>query len=99
MPKRILKGKVIKNKSIPFVRLDKPESIISVFSYRPLETAIHEAVDDLMNWLVEDYNFTSEEAYIHTCVNPDFRINVYQMVRMGSLEYTVGAEIPKKYLG
>jgi acetamidase/formamidase len=92
-------AKVVKNKSIPFVRLEKPESIISVFSYRPLETAIHEAVDDLMNWLVEDYNFTSEEAYIHTCVNPDFRINVYQMVRMGSLEYTVGAEIPKKYLG
>lgn len=92
-------AKIIKNKTIPFVRLKKPDSIISVFSYRPLETAIHEAVDDLMNWLVEEYNFTAEEAYIHTCVNPDFRINVYQMVRTGSLEYTVGAEIPLKYLG
>ena len=51
-----------------------------------------------MQWLVDDYGFTQQEAYIHTCVNPDFRINVYQMVRLGRLQFTVGAEIPKKYL-
>ncbi|MDA1189203.1 MAG: acetamidase/formamidase family protein [Chloroflexi bacterium] len=90
--------RVIKNKKIPFMRLVKPESIVSVYSYRPLETAVHSAVQDLMQWLVDDYGFTQQEAYIHTCVNPDFRINVYQMVRLGRLQFTVGAEIPKKYL-
>ena len=90
--------KVIKNKKIPFLRLIKPESIVSVYSYRPLEAAVHSAVQDLMQWLVDDFSFTQQEAYIHTCLNPDFRINVYQMVRLGRLQYTVGAEIPKSYL-
>jgi acetamidase/formamidase len=90
--------RVIKNKKIPFLRMEKPESLVSVYSYRPLEDAVHGAVQDLMSWLVEDYDFTPEEAYIHACVNPDFRINIYQMVKLGALEYTVGAEIPKSYL-
>ena len=90
--------RVIKAKKIPFIRLEKPESLVSVYSFRPLEDAVHGAVQDLMSWLVEDYGFSPEDAYIHACVNPDFRINVYQMVKMGALEYTVGAEMPKKYL-
>ena len=28
----------------------------------------------------------------------DFRINVYQMCRLGKLNYVAGAEIPKRYL-
>jgi hypothetical protein len=35
---------------------------------------------------------------MHTCINPDFRVNVYQMVRLGRIQYTVGAEIPRRYL-
>jgi hypothetical protein len=31
-------------------------------------------------------------------VNPDFRINIYQCVRFDRLNFTVGAELPKKYL-
>ena len=90
--------RVIKDRRIPFIRMEKPESLVSVYSFRPLEDAVHGAVQDLMRWLVDDYGFTPEDAYIHACVNPDFRINVYQMVKLGALEYTAGAEIPKSYL-
>jgi len=37
-------------------------------------------------------------AIIHISANPDFRINVYQMTPVGRINFTVGAEIPKKYL-
>ena len=38
------------------------------------------------------------EAYAFASINPDFRVNVYQMVRIGRIQYTVGAEILKKHL-
>ena len=38
------------------------------------------------------------ESYMHVCINPEFRVNIYQMVRIGRIQYTVGVEIPKKYL-
>ena len=31
-------------------------------------------------------------------LNPDLRIHVYQMIKLGRINYTVGVEIPKKYL-
>ena len=48
--------------------------------------------------MVTEYGIEEKDAYMHMCLNPEFRVNVYQMVRLGNLEYTVGAEIPKKYL-
>jgi hypothetical protein len=35
---------------------------------------------------------------MHLCINPDVRVNVYQMIPVLRIAYTVGAEIPKKYL-
>ena len=93
-----LSCKVIKKKTIPFVRLVKPNSIVSVYSFRPLETAVESAIVNLMEWMVAEYGVSEKDAYMHTCINPEFRVNVYQMVRIGRLQYTVGAEIPKKYL-
>lgn len=90
--------RVIKNRRIPFIRMIKAESLVSVYSFRPLEDAVHGAVQDLMAWMVEDYGFTPEDAYVFACVHPEFRINVYQMVKLGALEYTAGAEIPLRYL-
>jgi hypothetical protein len=51
-----------------------------------------------MRWMVDDYGVSGIDAYTHMSVNPDFRVNVYQMARVGRLRYTAGAEIPKKYL-
>ena len=89
---------IIKNKTIPFVRLEKAESIVSLYCYRPLENAVENAVVGLMEWMTADYGISPEEAYLFTCINPDFRVHVYQMVRLGRIQYTVGAEIPKRYL-
>jgi hypothetical protein len=36
---------------------------------------------------------------MHMDLNPDLRIHVYQMIKMGRINYTVGVEIPQKYLG
>ena len=93
-----LSCRVIKNKKIPFVRLEKAESIVSLYSFRPLEDAVESAIVNLMEWMVTEYGVSERDAYMHTCINPDFRVNVYQMVRLGRIQYTAGAEIPKKYL-
>jgi hypothetical protein len=49
--------------------------------------------------MVQDYGINPREAYMHMDLNPDLRIHVYQMVKMGRINYTVGVEIPKRYLG
>jgi acetamidase/formamidase len=93
-----LRCDVIKNKRIPNPRLIKQDSIISLCSYRPLEDAVRTAMLDLMEWMTTEYRVNPREAYMHFSINPDFRINVYQMVPVSRIAYTVGAEIPKKYL-
>ena len=89
---------VIKSKRLPFVRLEKADSIVSLYSFRPLEDAVESAIVNLMEWMVDEYGVSERDAYMHTCINPEFRVNVYQMVRIGRIQYTVGAEIPRKYL-
>jgi acetamidase/formamidase len=93
-----LRCEVIKNKRLPNPRLVKQNSIVSLCSYRPLEDAVRTAMLDLMDWLVNEYGFDPREGYMHLCINPDLRVNIYQMVPVLRLAYTVGAEIPKKYL-
>lgn len=94
----VLSCRVVKNKRIPFPRLEKAESIVSMFSYRPLEDAVKKATINLMDWLVKDYGLSKEEAYLQVEVNPDFRINVYQMISLGRIQYTVGAELPRSVI-
>ena len=89
---------VIKGKQVPWMRIEKPESIVSVYAYRPLEVAVETATVNLMDWLITEYRFTPTSAYCLVSTCPDFRINVYQMVRLGKLNYVAGAEIPKRYL-
>jgi amidase len=89
---------VIKQKRLPWVRIEKPDSIVQLYCYRPLEDAVRTATLNLMSWLREDYGLSEEEAFLQVSVNPDFRINIYQCVRFDRLSFTVGAELPKKYL-
>jgi acetamidase/formamidase len=90
---------VIKQKRIPFLRIEKPASIVSVYAFRPLEVAVETATVNLMAWLIEEHGFTPTDAYLLVSTCPDFRINVYQMCRLGKLNCVAGAEIPKRYLG
>lgn len=89
---------VIPNKRIPFPRIEKPESIVQMYCYRPLEDAVRSATIHLMEWLMEEWSMTEEEAFLNVAVNPDFRINIYQCIRFDRLNFTVGAELPKRYL-
>ncbi len=89
---------LVKGKRIPWMRIDKPESIVSVHAYRPLEAAVETATINLMDWLIADYGFTPTDAYCLVSTCPDFRIHVYQMCKIGKLSFVAGAEIPKKYL-
>jgi acetamidase/formamidase len=89
---------VLKGKRVPGMRIEKPESLIAVHAYRPLEVAVETATVQLMDWLITDHGFTPTDAYCLVSTCPDFRINVYQMCRIGKLSYVAGAEIPKRYL-
>lgn len=89
---------VIKAKRIPWMRIEKPESIISLFAAKPLEVAVETATFNLMDWLIAEHGFTPTDAYCLVSTCPDFRINVYQMCKIAKLSYVAGAEIPKRYL-
>ena len=93
-----LKLELIKGKATPWMRIEKPDTIISINAQRPLEEAVETATLQLMDWLVAEYGFTPTEAYCLVSTCPDFRINVYQMVKMGKLNCVAGAEIPKRYI-
>jgi acetamidase/formamidase len=89
---------LIKRKKIPWMRIEKPQSIVSVYASRPLETAVETATINLMDWLISEYGFTATDAYCLVSTCPDFRINVYQMCKLGKLSYVAGAELPTRYL-
>jgi amidase len=89
---------VIKRRQMPFVRLETDTSIVSVACARPLEEAVLRASVQLMEWLTHHYGCSQRQAYLLLGVNPDFRVNVYQMAPIGKLQYTVGAEIAKTSL-
>lgn len=89
---------VVKDRSIPFPRIETPTSVIQLNSYRPLDEAVMDAFRWTMDMLVEEYSFSPLEAYQHLGLNPDVRVNVYQMIKTNRLQYTVGVEFPKRYL-
>jgi acetamidase/formamidase len=93
-----LRLELIKGRRAPGVRIEKPDSLVAVHAYRPLEVAVETATVQLLEWLITDYGFTPTDAYCLVSTCPDFRINVYQMCKIGKLSYVAGAEIPRKYV-
>ncbi|MHB1424320.1 MAG: acetamidase/formamidase family protein [Gemmataceae bacterium] len=89
---------LIKGQRIPWLRIEKPESIVSVYAFRPLEAAVETATINLMDWLIRAYGFTPTDAYCLVSTCPDFRIHVYQMCKLAKLSYVAGAELPKRYI-
>ncbi|MCZ2342079.1 MAG: acetamidase/formamidase family protein [Bacteroidales bacterium] len=90
---------LLPQKRLPWMRIEKPDAIISIYAERPLEAAVETATVNLMDWLVTEYGFSQVDAYCLVSTCPDFRIHVYQMCKIGKLSYVAGAELPKKYLG
>jgi amidase len=93
-----LRLEVVKGRTVPWMRIEKPASIVSVFAYRPLEVAVETATVNLIDWLVREHGFTPTDAYCLVSTCPDFRVHVYQMCRIGKLSYVAGAELPRRYL-
>ena len=93
-----LKVDVVRGKRVPWMRILKPESIVSVYAYRPLEVAVETATVNLIEWLAADYGFKPVDAYCLVSTCPDFRINVYQMCKIAGLSFVAGAELPKRYV-
>ena len=93
-----LQLEIIKQKNLPFMRIENPDRIVAVQAARPLEKAVDTATKHLMAWLIDEYNFTPTDAYCLVSTCPDFRINVYQMCDIAQLSYVAGAELPRKYL-
>lgn len=90
---------VIKNKALSNIRIETPESLISVYQYRPVEEAIKRALKDLILWLEEDYSMNKREVYMLASICPEFKINTYQVcAELGRLMAVVGVELPKKLL-
>ncbi len=94
-----LRLEVIKGKKVPWMRIEKPDSIVALNAARPLEVAVETATTHLMDWLVTEYGFSPTDAYCLVSTCPDFRINVYQMCKIGKLSFVAGAEIPRRFLG
>lgn len=89
---------LIPAKRIPWMRIEKPTSIIAINASRPLEVAVETATFHLMDWLITEHGYSPTDAYCLVSTCPDFRINVYQMCKIGKLSFVAGAEIPKTYL-
>lgn len=89
---------VMSGKKIPWMRIEKPESIVALSANRPLEVAVETATVQLMDWLITEYGFTPTDAYCLVSTCPGFRIHVYQMCRIGKLSFVAGAELPRRYL-
>ena len=75
-----------KGKTIPFMRIEKPASIVAVHAYRPLEVAVETATFHLMDWLVTDYGFTATDAYCLVSVCPGLPHQRLSDVQAGEVE-------------
>ncbi|MFM7148445.1 MAG: acetamidase/formamidase family protein [Gemmataceae bacterium] len=93
-----LQLEIVSKQSIPWMRIEKNDSIVTINANRPLELAVEAATIQLMEWMVKEYGFSATDAYCLVSTCPDFRINVYQMCKIGKLSYVAGAEIPRRYL-
>jgi amidase len=93
-----LRLELLKGKRIPWMRIEKPGSLVAVNANRPLEVAVETATIYLMDWLISEHGLSPTEAYCLVSTCPDFRINVYQMCKIGKLSFVAGAEVPKRYI-
>ena len=45
------------------MRIEKPDSIVSIHADKPLEVAVETATFNLMDWLISEHGFTPTDAY------------------------------------
>jgi acetamidase/formamidase len=75
--------------------METDDKLIQIYCYRPLEEAVRSATRLLMEWLIEDYSLSEQQAYWLVALNPDFRVVIGNMINFELIQYTVTAEVTK----
>jgi len=83
-----------KGYTIAWPRVESHDEIMTVCSAKPLEDAARLAYRELVNWMVTDYGWTRDDAYMFLSIAAKARI-----AQIVDPLYTVVAKLPKKYLG
>jgi acetamidase/formamidase len=84
--------------ALPAPRVETEERIVALGIDKPLEAAAWAAARHLMDWLVEEFGYSSRDAYLTIGLNPDFHFVVHQMTAISDLRFVVGAALPRRYL-
>jgi amidase len=88
-----LKFGVKKDYPIAWPRIESQEEIMTVCSAKPLEDAARLAYRELVYWMVKDYGWDRDDAYMFLSVAAKARI-----AQIVDPLYTVVAKLSKKYL-
>ena len=80
-------------KTIAWPRVESDDMIMTVCSARPLEDAARLAYRELINWMVSDYGWDRDDAYMFLSLAVKARI-----AQIVDPLYTVVAKVSKKYL-
>jgi len=88
-----LRFDVLKGKIIGWPRVESDAEIMTVCSARPLEDAARLAYRELVRWMVEEYGWERDDAYMFLSIAAKARI-----AQIVDPLYTAVAKLPKKYL-
>jgi acetamidase/formamidase len=83
----------ILKKSIHWPRIESDDMIMTVCSARPLEDATRLAYRELINWMIEEFGWNRDDAYIFLSLAGKARI-----AQIVDPLYTVVAKLEKKYI-
>src|SRR5437660_1593840 len=56
-----LSMELVKGKRVPWMRIEKPDSLVAINANRPLEVAVESATVLLMDWLISDYGLSPRD--------------------------------------
>jgi len=84
---------LIKGAKITWPRVESPTHIMTLASTKPQEEATRTAFQELVNWMVKDYHWNRDDAYMLTSIAAEARI-----AQIVDPLYTVAAKLQKKYL-
>jgi len=88
-----IKFNLRKNWTINWPRIESKEEIMTVGSARPLEDAARHAFKEMVEWMVADYKWERDDAYMFLSLAGKARI-----AQIVDPLYTVVAKLHKKYL-
>ncbi|WP_266075184.1 acetamidase/formamidase family protein [Haladaptatus caseinilyticus] len=87
---------VAKDRVPSVLRIETPDKLVQVDAMNDagtLQNTLENCFIGMMKWLIEDYEFSQREAYLHLSINPGVECHVYQFIpELGFV--TCGVEFP-----